>query len=52
MYSNYSFYPQLYVRGEFVGGYSAVQLMYDFGNLTQAIAEVKEKHVNWTKSAI
>lgn len=41
IYSNWPTIPQLYVKGEFVGGSDIMAEMYETGELQQLIQEVK-----------
>lgn len=40
-YSNWPTIPQLYVKGEFVGGSDIIKTMYESGELQTLIAEAK-----------
>lgn len=41
VYSNWPTIPQLYIKGEFVGGSDIMRSMYDSGELQTMIAEAK-----------
>ena len=40
-YSNWPTYPQLYIKGELIGGADIIREMYQSGELEKAVAEVK-----------
>lgn len=45
-FSNWPTIPQLYIKGEFVGGCDIVREMYEAGELQQMLAEKGVKHVS------
>ena len=50
-YSNWPTIPQLYIKGEFVGGCDIVREMYEAGELQEMLAEKGVKHAGGTAVA-
>ena len=48
VYSNWPTIPQLYVKGEFVGGCDIVKEMFQHGELQDMLAEKGVKHIQRT----
>jgi monothiol glutaredoxin len=51
VFSNWPTIPQLYIKGEFVGGCDIVREMYEAGELQQMLAEKGVKHTGDTAVA-
>ncbi|XP_075210968.1 uncharacterized protein LOC142318281 isoform X3 [Lycorma delicatula] len=50
LYNNYTNFPQLYVRGLFLGGYDEILYQFRYGSIVKRILDLREKNVNWTKT--